>query len=107
MIPLSMPCLPSQHAAPGAPLRRARAVRGLSGLLLALLALPAMAQVSLTTLDVAYTQNFDTLPNAGAPTPWVDNRPPVPNALAGWYSVRSGSGTNIAVSTGSDSGGNL
>jgi hypothetical protein len=41
------------------------------------------AQVSLTAVDVAHTQNFDTLANTGTGNPWLDN-----TTLAGWYANR-------------------
>lgn len=71
--------------------------------LLFLAAVPAAAQVSLTTLGSAYTQNFDTLPATGSAT-WVNNPA---GALLGWYSVRTGTGTTIAADTGTSTGGNL
>ena len=99
MIPLSMPCLPSQHVDRGAPAQRNRAVRGITGLLLGLLALPAMAQVSLTTLDVAYTQDFNSLPNSGAGNSWTNN-PAGPNPMLGWHAIREiPADTEVAVAT--------
>lgn len=61
----------------------ARRVALSSFALLALLvaAVPAPAQVSLSTLGVAYTQNFDTLATSGTANPWADN-----TTLVGWYS---------------------
>ncbi|NCT67341.1 MAG: ExeM/NucH family extracellular endonuclease [Rhodanobacteraceae bacterium] len=83
--------------------RRGSAVLGRAALvaLLASAAMPAMAQVSLTALDVSYTQNFDTLPSSGSAT-WSDN-----STIAGWYAVRTGSGTTIVADTGAGTGGNL
>jgi len=80
---LQLPCLPF-----------VRAVRRLAPRLvvaaLGLAAVPASAQVSLTALDAAYTQNFDSLPSTGAAAanPWVDN-----STLLGWYNLR-GTGPN-------------
>lgn len=62
-----------------------RWLRALAALVIALTSLlqiaPAMAAgpVSLTTLDVPYTQNFDILANTGTPA-WADN-----STLSGWY----------------------
>jgi len=64
-------------------------------------ALPAFAQVSLTALDTAYTQNFDTLPSSGT-TAWTSN-----STVPGWYSVRTGTGTSIVADIGTSTGGNL
>jgi uncharacterized repeat protein (TIGR01451 family) len=60
-----------------------------------------MAQVSLTALDTAYTQNFDTLPTSGSAT-WTNN-----STIPGWYSVRTGTGTTIVANDGSSNAGNL
>ncbi len=45
---------------------------------------PAAAQVSLTTLGTASTQNFDGLANTGTAIPWADN-----TTIPGWYSTRT------------------
>lgn len=59
-------------------------LRLVSALLLLAFAVPTtQAQVSLTSLGVAKTENFDTLANTGTPA-WTDN-----STLAGWYSVRT------------------
>ncbi len=84
-----------------APVCQIPAGRALSFLLLLLATAPAMAQVPLTTLGTAYTQNFDTLPATGSAT-WTSN-----STITGWYSVRSGTGTTIVADTGSSNGGNL
>ena len=72
--------------------------------LLALAALPASAQVSLTTLDVASTQNFDSLPTTGSVT-WVDN-----STISGWYLARSGTPAPpfaVAASSGTSTSGSF
>lgn len=71
--------------------------------LLLLLAAPmlAQAQVSMTTLDEAYTQSFDTLPASGS-AGWVNNV-----TLPGWFHARTGSGTTIVADNGAGNGGNL
>ncbi|MBV9497210.1 MAG: ExeM/NucH family extracellular endonuclease, partial [Acidobacteria bacterium] len=61
----------------------------------------AQAQVSLSTLDVPYTQEFDTLPASGSAT-WTNN-----STIAGWYHARTGTGTTIVASDGSNTAGNL
>lgn len=66
-----------------------------------LIAPPAFAQVSITALDVPYTQNFDALPASGTAT-WVND-----STLPGWFHARSGSGTTIVADTGVSNGGNL
>lgn len=57
--------------------------------------------LSVTTLDVAITQNFDTLPAAGSAT-FVND-----TTLPGWYSARTGTGTTIVANDGSSNAGNL
>ncbi|MBN8738699.1 MAG: hypothetical protein BGP24_12270 [Lysobacterales bacterium 69-70] len=69
--------------------------------LLAFAALPASAQVALTTLGTAYTQNFDTLPASGTAV-WANN-----TTLPGWYHARTGSGSNLVADTGASNAGNL
>ncbi len=66
-----------------------------------LIAPPAFAQVSMTALDVPYTQNFDALPASGSTT-WTNN-----STLPGWFHARSGSGTTIVADTGVSNSGNL
>ena len=69
--------------------------------LLAFAALPASAQVALTTLGTAYTQNFDTLPSSGS-IAWSNNV-----TLTGWYHARTGSGTSLVADIGSSNAGNF
>lgn len=57
--------------------------------LLGVLAVPSFAQVSLTTLGVAATQNFDTLATTGTANAWADN-----STLPGWYSQFVATPTN-------------
>src|SRR5438876_10420471 len=64
-------------------------------------AAPAMAQVSLTTLGNAYTQNFDTLPASGSAT-WTND-----STIPGWFHARTGTGTTIVANDGSSNAGNL
>lgn len=49
----------------------------------------------------SYSQNFDTMPASGSAV-WADD-----STIAGWYSQRTGSGTNIEAGTGSNTGGGL
>src|SRR5690242_12657653 len=70
-------------------------------LLLLSLAAPSFAQVSLTTLDSPYTQNFDALPASGSVT-WTNN-----STIPGWYDARTGTGTTIVANDGSSNAGNL
>ena len=49
----------------------------------------------------SYSQNFDALPASGSAA-WADD-----STIAGWYSQRTGAGTNIVAGTGSDTGGGL
>lgn len=58
------------------------------------------AQVIVSGTGV-FTQNFNTLVSTGSTT-WIDN-----STLSGWYAQRTGTGTQIVASTGSDTGGNL
>jgi uncharacterized repeat protein (TIGR01451 family) len=60
------------------------------------LAPPASAQISLTTPGTPYTQNFDSLANAGTNVAWTDN-----TTIAGWY----GSRTTYNAGTGSSNAG--
>jgi len=81
--------------------RRRSAGRALSALLFLSVAAPATAQVSLTTLDTPYTQNFDTLPASGSAT-WTNN-----STIPGWFHARTGAGTTIVADTGASNAGNL
>jgi len=83
------------------PVLARRSLQAVGTVLLLSLAAPALAQVSLTTLDTAYTQDFNTLPSTGSPV-WTSN-----STIPGWYSVRTGTGTTIVADTGSGTGGNL
>ena len=49
----------------------------------------------------SYSQDFDTLPASGSAT-WADD-----STIAGWYSQRSGTVTDMKAGTGSDTGGGL
>ena len=51
-----------------------------------------LAGVSLTTLDTAYTQNFDTLATSGTTNTWTDD-----TTLTGWYSQFSAQPTSPTV----------
>lgn len=62
---------------------------------------PVMAQVSITTLGVPYTQNFDTLIASGSTT-WTNN-----SNIPGWFHARTGTGTTIVANNGSSNAGNL
>ena len=57
--------------------------------------------LSVTTLGVPITQNFDTLPASGSAT-FVND-----TTLPGWYSARTGTGTTIVANDGSSNSGNL
>jgi predicted extracellular nuclease len=57
-----------------------------------------LPNVSLTTLGVPYTQNFDTLAQAGTNVAWTDD-----TTIAGWYSTR----TTYNAGTGSSNAGAL
>src|SRR5687767_14957600 len=59
------------------------------------------AQVSVTTLGVPYTQDFDTLPASGSAT-WTNN-----STIPGWFHARTGTGTTIVANNGSSNAGNL
>jgi uncharacterized protein len=61
----------------------------------------AVGPVSLTTLDVPYTQNFDTLPASGSAT-WTNN-----STIPGWFHARTGTGTTIVADGGTNTAGNL
>lgn len=80
---------------------RVRAATALLALTVGLGSIPALAQVSLSTLDVASPQNFNTLPSSGSAT-WVNN-----TTIPGWYHARTGTGMTIVADTGSGTGGNL
>jgi uncharacterized repeat protein (TIGR01451 family) len=69
--------------------------------LLAIVATSATAQVSLTTLGVPYTQNFDALPASGSTT-WTNT-----STIPGWFHARTGTGTTIVANDGSSNAGNL
>lgn len=62
---------------------------------------PIFAQVSVTTLGIPYTQNFDTLPATGSAT-WTNN-----STIPGWFHARTGTGTTIVANDGSSNAGNL
>ena len=59
------------------------------------------APVSAATIDVPYTQNFDTLPASGSAT-WVSD-----STIPGWFHARTGTGTTIVANDGSSNAGNL
>ncbi|HVM64278.1 MAG TPA: choice-of-anchor X domain-containing protein, partial [Acidimicrobiales bacterium] len=60
-------------------------------------------QVSLTTLGVPYTQNFDTLANTGTANAWTNN-----TTLAGWYATQqSGTLTTYRADNGASTTGAL
>src|SRR5215216_7169314 len=61
----------------------------------------AVGPVSLTTLDVPYTQSFDTLPMSGTAT-WTNN-----STIPGWFHARTGTGTTIVANDGVSNAGNL
>lgn len=67
------------------------------------LALPGLlaAQVSITSFNSPYTQNFDTLPSSGSAT-WTNN-----GTVPSWYHARTGTGTTIVANDGSNNAGNL
>ena len=62
--------------------------------------------LSVTSLGVPITQNFDTLPASGSAT-FVSDNPPGSGTLSGWYSARTGTGTTIVANDGSSNAGNL
>lgn len=61
----------------------------------------AKAQVSITTLGVPYTQDFDTLPASGSVT-WTNN-----STIPGWFHARTGTGTTLVANDGSSNAGNF
>ena len=68
---------------------------------LIVLAILSYAQVSLTALNTAYTQNFDGLANSGTSSTTLNG------TLAGWYILETGSNSNTTYTagTGSDTAG--
>ncbi len=64
----------------------------LSIILLAGMLAPLRAQVSLTALSTASTQDFNTLITSGSGT-WTDN-----STITGWYHARTGSGNTMGSS---------
>ena len=68
---------------------------------LIVLASLSYAQVSLTALNTAYTQNFDGLANSGTSSTTLNG------TLAGWYILETGSNSNTTYTagTGSDTAG--
>ena len=81
-------------------MRRSLVLVGLAAVIF-LVASASRAQVSITTLGVASTQNFDTLPASGSAT-WTNN-----STLPGWFHARTGTGTTIVANDGSSNAGNL
>jgi hypothetical protein len=75
----------------------------LSGVVPGVRLLPAAAvgPVTLSTLGVAYTQNFDTLPASGSAT-WAND-----STIPGWFHARTGTGSTIVANDGSSSSANL
>ncbi|HOJ03054.1 MAG TPA: T9SS type A sorting domain-containing protein [Bacteroidota bacterium] len=65
------------------------------------LAATSSAQVSLNALNVAQTQDFNTLVTSGSAT-WADN-----STISGWYHARTGTGTTIVANDGASNAGNL
>src|ERR1043165_8461090 len=61
----------------------------------------AAGGVSLNTIGVAATQNFNTLPASGSAT-WTND-----STIPGWYHARTGTGTTIVADTGTNAAGNL
>jgi hypothetical protein len=57
--------------------------------------------ISITTLPMTITQDFNTLPASGSVI-WTNN-----STLAGWYHARTGTGTTIVASDGSSTTGAL
>ena len=80
--------------------RRAR-FAALVSMFLLVAAAPALAQVSMTTLGVAYPQSFDTLPATGSAT-WTNN-----STIPGWYHARTGTGMTIVANNGGSNAGNF
>lgn len=64
-------------------------------------AMPLSGGISLTTLGVGYSQNFDTAPASGSAT-WTND-----SSIPGWYHARTGTGTTIVANNGSSNVGNL
>ncbi|BAB77800.1 ExeM/NucH family extracellular endonuclease [Anabaena sp. FACHB-709] len=62
-----------------------------------ILTLPAGA----ISLNTPYSQEFNSLISSGSET-WTDS-----STIAGWYTARTGTGTTIVASTGSNTAGNL
>lgn len=62
---------------------------------------PAVGQINVTTLNVPYTENFDTLIATGSAT-WTNN-----STIPGWFHARTGTGTTIVANNGSSNAGNL
>ena len=61
-----------------------------------------MPAIQFSTLNNGrYTQNFDSLRSSGAGT-WLNDQ-----TISGWYSYRTGTGTNISTTNGSTTSGNL
>jgi hypothetical protein len=60
----------------------------------------AYVPVGSLALSSAYSQDFDSLISSGSSN-WSDNQ------IAGWYAARSGSGSSLAASTGTNTSGNL
>jgi uncharacterized repeat protein (TIGR01451 family) len=79
-------------------MRRSLVLLGLASVL-ALVVAPLRAQVSLTTIGAASTQNFDTLATTGTANTWTDN-----TTLPGWYSQFSATPANPTTYR-ADSGG--
>lgn len=58
-------------------------------------------QISITTLGVPYTENFDTLIASSSAT-WTNN-----STIPGWFHARTGTGTTIVANNGASNAGNL
>ncbi len=63
--------------------------------------IPVIGQVTITSLGLPYTENFDTLPASGSAT-WTNN-----STIPGWFHARTGTGTTIVANDGSSNAGNL
>lgn len=61
---------------------------------------PVVVPPGAIPLSTPYSQDFNSLISTGTAT-WVDN------VIEGWYTARTGTGTSIAASNGSATGGNL
>ncbi len=72
-----------------------------SGLYLSSTRVRTVAAISITTLGVPITQNFDTLATTGTTNPWTDD-----TTLVGWYSQFSLQAANPTVYRGESGGGN-